>query len=85
MKPQSAEHSHDFSTLAALGAGRLGYFREFAREEAIRQFPDAADIKKADKLWALFAADGTLLLLTENRTSIFFKAMEDDLTTVTLH
>lgn len=85
MKTESAEYGRNFTTLAALGAGRLGYFREFAREEAIRRFPDAADIKKAEKLWALFAADGTLLLLTENRTSIFFKAMEDELTTVTLH
>lgn len=83
MKISGAERS--LENLAEFGAGQIGYFREFERNEALRHFPDAAAIKTAEKLWALFGADGTLLLLTENRTSVFFKAMEDDLKTVTLH
>lgn len=83
MKTLGAERS--IENLATFGAGHLGYFREFERAEALRHFPDAAELKTSEKLWALFAADGTLLLLTENRTSVFFKAMEDDLKTVTLH
>nr|WP_272210554.1 DUF1150 family protein [Marinicella sp. W31]MDC2876449.1 DUF1150 family protein [Marinicella sp. W31] len=82
--PSAATFSES-DQLAAFGAGRLGYFRVFEREEALRQFPDAKELRTAEKLWALFGADGTLLLLTENRTSIFFKAMEEDLKTVTLH
>ena len=34
---------------------------------------------------ALFGADGTPILLTDNRSSTFFKAAEDDLRTVSLH
>ncbi|WP_174803743.1 DUF1150 family protein [Martelella limonii] len=83
MNIQGTERSLEH--LAEFGAGRIGYYREFDRTEALRHFPDAASLKTADKLWALFSADGTLLLLTENRTSVFFKAMEDDLKTVTLH
>ncbi|MCD1634624.1 DUF1150 family protein [Martelella sp. FLE1502] len=83
MKIPGAEQS--LESLAEFGTGHLGYFREFERTEALRHFPDAANLKTADKLWALFSADGALLLLTENRTSVFFKAMEDDLKTVTLH
>lgn len=85
MEPLHADLSDNTVQLAALGAGKIGYFRELAREDAIRQFPDAANLNKADTLWALFSADGTLLLLTENRTSIFFKAMESDIVTITLH
>ncbi|MBB4123929.1 DUF1150 family protein [Martelella radicis] len=85
MKFPSAATFLETDQLAAFGAGRLGYFRAFEREEALRQFPDAKGVKTAEKLWGLFGADGTLLLLTENRTSIFFKAMEEDLKTVTLH
>ncbi|WP_180901043.1 BQ00720 family protein [Martelella soudanensis] len=83
MKIPGAELS--LESLAAFGTGHLGYFREFERTEALRHFPDAAGLKTSEKLWALFGADGALLLLTENRTSVFFKAMEDDLKTVTLH
>ncbi|TCT43051.1 DUF1150 family protein [Martelella mediterranea] len=86
MEPLRAEICNDTIHLASLGAGHIGYFRELALEEAIRQFPDAANLhSKADSLWALFDADGSLILLTENRTSIFFKAMEDDIKTATLH
>ncbi|WP_319517302.1 DUF1150 family protein [uncultured Martelella sp.] len=85
MKFPSAATAFETDQLAAFGAGHLGYFRAFDREEALRQFPDAERLESAEKLWALFRADGTLLLLTENRTSIFFKAMEEDLKTVTLH
>ncbi|AJY47351.1 DUF1150 family protein [Martelella endophytica] len=84
MKTPSANFAREAEQLAAFGAGNLGYFRAFEREEALKRFPEA-ELKSAETLWALFAADGTLLLLTENRTSIFFKAMEDELTTVTLH
>ncbi|TNB46126.1 DUF1150 family protein [Martelella lutilitoris] len=85
MKFPSAATFLETDQLAAFGAGRLGYYRAFEREEALKHFPDAQGVKTAEKLWALFGADGTLLLLTENRTSIFFKAMEEELKTVTLH
>jgi hypothetical protein len=54
-------------------------------DEVSRCFPEAPDVDPALDLWALFGADGTPILLTDNRSSTFFKAAEDDLKTVTVH
>ncbi|WP_137129858.1 DUF1150 family protein [Rhizobium sp. FY34] len=73
------------SELAHLGSGEVGYIRKMRSEEVSRCFPEAPDIDPALDLWALFGADGTPILLTDNRSSTFFKAAEDDLKTVSLH
>jgi hypothetical protein len=54
-------------------------------EEIGRCIPEAPDIDPKLDLWALFGADGTPILLTDNRSSTFFKAAEDELKTVSLH
>jgi hypothetical protein len=54
-------------------------------EDVASVFPEAPDLNPGIDLWALFGADGTPILLTDNRSSTFFKAAEDDLQTVPLH
>ncbi|MDP9840254.1 DUF1150 family protein [Rhizobium panacihumi] len=71
--------------LVDLGAGEVGYIRRMRSEEVSRCFPEAPDIDPALDLWALFGADGTPILLSDNRSSTFFKAAEDELRTVSLH
>lgn len=73
------------SELAHLGAGEVGYIRKIRSEEVSRCFPEAPEMDPNLDLWALFGADGTPILLTDNRSSTFFKAAEDDLKTVSLH
>jgi hypothetical protein len=73
------------SQLAHIGAGEVGYIRRMRAEEISRCFPEAPHIDPTLDLWALFGADGTPILLTDNRSSTFFKAAEDELKTVTLH
>ncbi|OJT98423.1 DUF1150 domain-containing protein [Metarhizobium album] len=73
------------SELAHLGAGEVGYIRKMRYDEINRCFPEAPEIDPSLDLWALFGADGTPLLLTDNRSSTFFKAAEDELRTVSLH
>ncbi|MDH6264871.1 hypothetical protein M2360_000252 [Rhizobium sp. SG_E_25_P2] len=73
------------SEFAHLGAGKLGYIRKMRSEDVSRVFPEAPNINPGLDLWALFGADGTPILLTDNRSSTFFKAAEDDLQTVSLH
>ncbi len=73
------------SELAHLGAGEVGYIRKMRSEEVSRCFPEAPDIDPSLDLWALFGADGTPILLTDNRSSTFYKAAEDELKTVSLH
>ncbi|MFB2549857.1 BQ00720 family protein [Ensifer soli] len=71
--------------LAHLGAGEVGYIRKISGDDVSRCFPEAPDLDPGIDLWALFGADGTPILLTDNRSSTFFKAAEDDLRTVSLH
>ncbi len=73
------------SELAHLGNGEVGYIRKMRSEDVSRCFPEAPDVDPALDLWALFAADGTPILLSDNRSSTFFKAQEDELKTVSLH
>ena len=70
---------------AHLGAGKVGYIRKMRSEDVSRVFPEAPDLNPGLDLWALFGADGTPILLTDNRSSTFYKAAEDELTTVSLH
>ncbi|MBO9097114.1 MULTISPECIES: DUF1150 family protein [Rhizobium] len=71
--------------LVSLGSGEVAYVRKIRQEEVSRCFPEAPDIDPTVDLWALFGADGTPILLTDNRSSTFFKAAEDELKTVSLH
>lgn len=73
------------SELAHLGSGEVGYIRKMRFDEVNRCFPEAPEIDPSLDLWALFGADGTPILLTDNRSSTFFKAAEDELRTVSLH
>ncbi|MCO6176723.1 MULTISPECIES: DUF1150 family protein [Ciceribacter] len=73
------------SELAHLGTGEVGYIRKMRFDEISRCFPEAPEVDPRLDLWALFGADGTPILLTDNRSSTFYKAAEDELQTVSLH
>jgi hypothetical protein len=71
--------------LAHLGEGHVAYLREMASEDLIGKFPGLPQIAPGLKLWALFAADGRPILLTDERDSALAGAMQNDLTPVSLH
>ena len=72
--------------LAHLGEGQVGYIRKMRSEEITRRFPGAPDLDPGLDLWALFGADGAPILVSDDRTSAFFKAQEEtDLRTVSVH
>ncbi|MGM4979740.1 MULTISPECIES: BQ00720 family protein [Rhizobium] len=73
------------SELANIGTGEVAYIRKMDWNEVSRCFPEAPDIDPDVDLWALFGADGTPILLTDNRSSTFYRAAEDELKTVSLH
>ncbi|MGN6775330.1 DUF1150 family protein [Rhizobium sp.] len=73
------------SELANIGTGEVAYIRKMEWSEVSRCFPEAPDIDPDVDLWALFGADGTPILLTDNRSSTFYRAAEDELKTVSLH
>jgi hypothetical protein len=82
---KTATPSVSKADLAHLGAGEVGYIRKMKADEVSRVFPEAPEIDPSLDLWALFGADGTPILLTDNRSSTFYKAAEDELRTVSLH
>lgn len=73
------------SELADLGNGQVGYIRKMRSEEVAAKFPQAPEMEPGLDLWALFGADGTPILLSDNRSSAFYKAAEDELSTVSVH
>jgi hypothetical protein len=70
---------------AVLGNGQVGYIRKMLSDEVRIKFPQAPELDPGLELWALFGADGTPILLSDNRSSAFFKAAEDELDTVSVH
>lgn len=83
VKPE--KHTPSAADLALMGAGKVGYIRKMSSEEVTARFPQAPALDPGLELWALFGADGTPILLTDNRSSTFYKAAEDELKTVSLH
>lgn len=71
--------------LAHLGEGHVAYLREIDSEELMGKFPGIAEIAPGLKLWALFAANGRPILLTDARDSALAGALQNDLTPVSLH
>lgn len=71
--------------LASMGTGEVGYIRKMTSEEVNERFPQGPKLGPGLELWALFGADGTPILLSDDRSSTFYRAAEDDLKTVSLH
>ena len=62
--PDAAEIQRRLAALAAMGGGEVAYMRSFRAAELQHIFPQAAELHPAVQLYALFAADGTPLVLS---------------------
>ncbi|MBC8130418.1 MAG: DUF1150 domain-containing protein [Rhizobiaceae bacterium] len=71
--------------LAAIGEGHVAYLRRMSSDDIRAKFPSAQSIRPGLNLWALFAADGTPLAVSDDRGSILASATENSLTTVSTH
>ena len=71
--------------LADLGAGQIGYVRKMTSDEVTERFPDAPKMQSGIDLWALFGADGTPILLSDDPSTAYGKAAEDEMSTVSIH
>ena len=71
--------------LAGLGEGVVAYLREIASEDLRGKFPGLPEIAAGTKLWALFAANGQPILLSDERDRALAGALANDLTPVALH
>lgn len=71
--------------LAHIGEGVVAYLREMPSEELKGKFPGLPDIEPGTRLWALFAANGQPILLSDARDRAIAGAFENDLTPVAVH
>ena len=71
--------------LASLGGGRVAYLKPIRSEEVSRLFPAAPAIQPGLQLFALVAADGTPIIVTDSRDAAVANAMSQELEMVSLH
>jgi hypothetical protein len=71
--------------LAHLGDGRIAYVKTILSEDVRKLFPQAPQIAPGVKLFALHAADGTPIMLTDTREAAIANAWSQELETVSVH
>jgi hypothetical protein len=71
--------------LALLGGGRIAYVKAIRSEDVQKQFPQAPTLAPGTLLYALHAADGTPIMLTDSREAAIANAWSQELETVSLH
>ena len=71
--------------LASLGDGQIAYLRPIRSEELSRLIPSAPAVQPGLQLFALLAADGTPIVVTDSRDAAIANAMEHQLSMVSLH
>ena len=71
--------------LAHLGDGQLAYVKAIRSEDVAGMFPQAPQIAPGVTLFALHAADGTPIMLTDTRESALASAWSNELEAVSVH
>jgi hypothetical protein len=71
--------------LAHLGDGEIAYVKTIRSEDVPALFPQAPEIAPGLKLFALHAADGTPIMLTDSREAAIANAWQQELETVSVH
>ncbi len=71
--------------LAHLGDGKIAYVKTIRSEDVPTLFPQAPQIAPGLKLFALHAADGTPIMLTDTREAAVANAWSHELEAVSVH
>jgi hypothetical protein len=71
--------------LAQLGDGEIAYVKTIRSEDVHALFPQVPDIQPGLQLFALHAADGTPIMLTDSREAAIANAVSQQLETVSVH
>ncbi|MFC0219161.1 hypothetical protein FHS82_001667 [Pseudochelatococcus lubricantis] len=75
----------DVRAFGLAGGGKIAYLRSIRSEDVKKLFPDAPAIKPGLKLFALLAADGTPIVVTDSRDAAIANAWAHDLEAVNVH
>jgi hypothetical protein len=71
--------------LAHLGEGHIAYVKPVRSEDVPDLFPQAPKIAPGLQLFALHAADGTPIMLTDSREAAVANAWSNELQAVSVH
>jgi len=71
--------------LAHLGDGQIAYVKTIHSEDVPALFPQVPQIQPGLKLFALHAADGTPIMLTDSREAAIANAVSQQLEMVSVH
>ncbi|HVU42407.1 MAG: DUF1150 domain-containing protein [Xanthobacteraceae bacterium] len=71
--------------LAHMGDGEIAYVKAIRSEDVPALFPQAPEIAPGLKLFALHAADGTPIMLTDSREAAIANAWSQELEMVSVH
>ena len=71
--------------LAHLGDGVIAYVKAIHSEDVPALFPRGPEIQPGLKLFALHAADGTPIMVTDSREAAIANAVSQHLETVSVH
>ncbi|MGI6245225.1 MAG: DUF1150 family protein [Pseudochelatococcus sp.] len=75
----------DVQAFGLAGGGKVAYLRSIRSEDVQKLFPDAPAIRPGLKLFALLAADGTPIAVTDSRDTAIANAWAHDLEAVNVH
>jgi hypothetical protein len=70
---------------AGLGDGKIAYIKTIRSEDVPALFPQAPELEPGMQLFALHAADGTPIMLTDSREAALANAWSQELETVSVH
>jgi hypothetical protein len=71
--------------LARLGDGQVAYIKSMTSAQARRMFPSIKGLPRGIDLFALHAADGTPIALTDSRQAAVGHAIEGELEIASVH
>jgi hypothetical protein len=78
-------HQISPEALAGLGGGKLAYVKTIRSEDVQKHFPQAPELPSGSLLYALHAADGTPIMLTDSREAAVANAWSNELEAVSVH
>ena len=83
-----ATDRHELMTeqaFAILGGGKIAYVKPIRSEDVHRLYPQAPELQPGMALFALHAADGTPIMVTDTREAAVANAITHELETVSVH
>jgi hypothetical protein len=70
---------------ASLGNGEVGYIRKMKSDDLTRRFPALSQIAPGLDVWALFAANGEPVILSDQQSTVLEGASDNEIVPVWLN